>query len=145
MARGEAMSDHEFLSSQLARLLSAEPSEESERAMGALDGALWVSMENETDAARDRDREVEEMSLAKDWTSADQDRAVTEGWAVFNLPEDGEIQKDDDEEKFTYDDDAILFIVNKALAGSVFHARALAIHFETVCRQRKRPQHQKGW
>lgn len=46
------MSDHELISTLLGSLLSTEPTKENECALLALDDALWVSYEEELDAAR---------------------------------------------------------------------------------------------
>jgi hypothetical protein len=52
--RNNHMSDHELISTLLGSMLSAEPTTDPTKAQLALEDALWVSYENELDAARPR-------------------------------------------------------------------------------------------
>lgn len=59
------------------------------------------------------------------WTAADNNRALKEGWGIYN---DNAIQRDDEPpqgERFPSDDDALSFVITKAQEGSKFHQRAL--------------------
>jgi hypothetical protein len=66
------------------------------------------------------------------FTTKDQEQAVNEGWAIFNRPERGEIQRDDEAAVFASDEEAIAFVTKSALGGSGFHARALTVHLATI-------------
>ena len=68
------------------------------------------------------------------WTNKDQEQAMQEGWAIFNHPKHAEIQKDDEAAVFASDEDAVSFIVERALAGSAGHAKALVLHFTTLAK-----------
>lgn len=65
------------------------------------------------------------------WTTEDQARAQKEGWAIFHLPYAPAIQRVDGQRVFSYDPEAVAFVVRRALGGSPFHARAAAMHFAT--------------
>lgn len=71
------------------------------------------------------------MSLiAALWSYEDQQRALREGWGVFDGMFDGvfngvEIQRYDEAELFENDDAAIEHVESEACNGSNFHARAL--------------------
>jgi hypothetical protein len=70
------------------------------------------------------------------WSKRDQARAMLEGWAIFNLPRWGEIQRDDSSEEWHWcwhsDADAKRHIASRALEGSTLHQRALIIHAATM-------------
>lgn len=59
---------------------------------------------------------------------------MAEGWAIFNGPRRAEIQKAEGAASFRSNEDAVSFVVERALKGSTFHAKAVAIHFGTLAR-----------
>lgn len=61
------------------------------------------------------------------WTPADQNRALDEGWDVFDTDRGVEIQRHDEaqEQHFDSDLEAIGHVVERALQGSTLHRRAL--------------------
>jgi len=67
------------------------------------------------------------------WTSADDDAACREGWNIFEAHGVLEIERIDDNDiedapQFTTDDAAVAHVSKRALAGSLLHLRAMAIH-----------------
>jgi hypothetical protein len=66
------------------------------------------------------------------WSVRDQARAMLEGWALFNLPRWGEIQRDDSSGRWRSDADAKRRIAKRAMAGSTLHQRAILIHAATM-------------
>lgn len=63
-----------------------------------------------------------------EWTSADAEVSLREGWTVFNLDEGRPaIQREDEAAIFENDEEAIAHVRRCASAGSDLHRRALAL------------------
>ena len=63
-------------------------------------------------------------ALHAEWNAKHAAQADAEGWGIFNQ---GEIQRDDEADKFASDADAFAFVCEKARAGSECHALALRV------------------
>ncbi len=51
---------------------------------------------------------------------------MVEGWAVFESDSRGtEIERDDEADVFKDDNEAVLYVQDKAISGSALHSRAL--------------------
>lgn len=73
------------------------------------------------------------MNAVPEWTTADSEAAIAEGWDLFETNRaDGhmEIQRHDDETSFELDGDALDHVIAKADEGSALHAKALHMHNE---------------
>ena len=55
----------------------------------------------------------------------DDTQATAEGWGLFNDPP--EVQRLDDAGMFASDDDALVFIAQRAAEGSAYHIQTLAL------------------
>lgn len=62
-----------------------------------------------------------------EWSRADSEAALAEGWDVWDADGVLEIQRDDDAEVFDSDAGAIAHVQRRAAEGSDLHARALKV------------------
>lgn len=61
-----------------------------------------------------------------EWTEEDQALAYSEGWALFNYPENTDLEKDDEAGKFPSDDEALAHVARRAMEkGGDVHMKAL--------------------
>jgi hypothetical protein len=70
-----------------------------------------------------------------EWTTADSQTADKQGWGLFNFDESrghGEIQRDDEANRFATDEEAIEFVQQQAKIGDVVAAKALKLHGSPV-------------
>lgn len=78
------------------------------------------------------------------WTRRDSAHASAEGWDLFDVDGTGllEIERVDEHERFTWDDEAVDYVRRRAMGRRPLHRKALRIHrhFQrAVARYLRRP------